>query len=345
MAYQEDIFDRLKAVHERDQAKYIKPWMVSWEYQDKRNKRQVKYSEELPEDFYAFDGPADLYNWWHWQTTAIKPDYFPKDQMAELTELSHKFDARHNETHNIGFDMENQYDDYIGRNNAQDYVLANFYPMQEDDGPYRVLDFGAGYGRQVNLWSQKRDNLVFCAMDAIPKSYCLQHVYYNSAELPLHDYAVDPDNFKVDGDVPGIYHLTTWRCDLIPDNFFDQIMVVQVLQELNGQLASYMIEQFHRMLKPTGRLYIRDHDQAWRPTHRLNLNKVLEDAGFVLEFRPHIVDRKDLHGIPRFWRKQNPEIEQQESVGFNQRMQELMQDVDSATGGKLKNVVKKVLGK
>ena len=207
-----------------------------------------------------------------------------------------------------------------------------------------VLDFGAGFGRQANLWSQSEKDVLYVGMDAIPKSYCLQHIYYSQAEVPLYDYAVNPDGFKIDPDKRGIYHLPTWRYDLLPDNFFDKIVIVQVLQELNGKLVRHMAKQFHRVLKRTGQLYLRDHEQAWRPAHKLDVHEVMSEAGFELEFRAYIRDKEDLWGIPRIYRKRDPKIEENRKISGKQRMNEMVTDLDSKTGGKLKRFIRKVKG-
>jgi SAM-dependent methyltransferase len=344
MSYQENIFELFKDIHDKDKNQYIKDWMVNWSYQDKRNKRQVDYEGDLPEDFYTYNGPSDILQWYNWQKV-VKPDYFDENQINQLIQKSRDFDSNIISKYNLDFDYE-FYDQCIARNNAQDYMLANFYPMQGANRGKRVLDFGAGYGRQANLWTQQEDeDLVFVAVDAIPKSYCLQHLYYSNSNRELHDYAVEKEDFKLDDSSKGIYHLPTWRFDLIPDNYLDKIIVVQVLQELNEPLVKYVLNQFKRILKDTGALYIRDHMNAWRPTHNLDIDEYLSNNGFVLEFKPHIVDKEDLHGIPRMWRKVNPKVVEQEKVSVNQRLQEMRENIDATTGGKLKKIIQKVKGK
>jgi ubiquinone/menaquinone biosynthesis C-methylase UbiE len=344
MSYQENIFELFKAAHQKDETQFIKNWMVNWSYQDKRTKRQVDYKGDLPEDFYTYDGPNDILQWYNWQKV-VKPDYFDEDRVNYLIQKSRDFDSNIISKYNLDFNYE-FYDQCIARNNAQDYILANFYPMQGVKKGKKILDFGAGYGRQANLWTQEEDeDLVFVAVDAIPKSYCLQHLYYSNSNRELHDYVVEKENFKLDEKSKGIYHLPTWRFDLIPDNYFDKIIVVQVLQELNEPLVKYVLNQFKRILKDTGVLYIRDHMNAWRPTHNLDVDSYLSNNGFILEFKPHIVDKKDLHGIPRMWRKLNPEVIEQEKISVNQRLQEMRENIDATTGGRIKKIINKVKGK
>ena len=64
--------------------------------------------------------------------------------------------------------------------NAEDYVFQNPYPDTDRTTVTRVLDFGAGFGRQLNMWSQNVPKLVFCGMDAIEGGYLTQNF------LPCH---------------------------------------------------------------------------------------------------------------------------------------------------------------
>lgn len=340
MSYKENIFDLFKEAHKADKKQYIKDWMVNWAYQDKLIQRNIKYDDELPEDFYTYNGPQDLLGWYNWQKS-VKPDYFDPNRINDLIAKSRKYDSELISKYQLDFDYK-YYDQCIGRNNAEDYILANFYPMQGPSKGKRVLDFGAGYGRQANLWTQEEDEeLVFVAVDAIPKSYCLQHLYYSNSDRPLTEYAVEREKFKLDEHSKGIYHLPTWRFDLIPDNYFDRIVVVQVLHELNEPLTKYVLNQFKRILKDTGVLYLRDHMNTWRPTHTLDVDNYLKNNGFTLEFQPHIEDKKDLHGIPRMWRKTNPKVLEQKKISFKQRFYEFKVNVDAKTGGQLKKLFKK----
>ena len=195
----------------------------------------------------------------------------------------------------------------VGRANAQDFVFQNLYPCPERQAISRVLDFGAGWGRQSNLWSQQRsESLIMLAMEAVPQSYCVQNFYYAANDIPFQDY-ITFGELNISDDRPGIYHCPTWRWDLVPSNFFDLVICCQVLPELSPNLAHFAVQLFLQVLKPGGALYIRDHDQAFNPSG-IDLNAYLREQGFVLEFRPHVIDRDEIHGIPRIWRKPEPRV-------------------------------------
>ncbi|MEM8891023.1 MAG: methyltransferase domain-containing protein [Bacteroidota bacterium] len=338
MAYLENILNRFKEVYEKDKAKYIPRWVASWSYQDKK---QTKYEGDLPQDFYQFNGAEDFRKWFHWQFSVDRPDYFKDPRLEQWQELSRAFDQRIFANHNLEFPDVNTYDAVVGRNNAQDYLLTHLYPVPDRYQIKKVLDFGAGFGRQANLWTQLNDELVMVSMDAIPKSYCLQHFYYSQAEYPLYEYAEDPDNFSLNLDQKGIYHLPTWRLDLLPDNSFDMVLCVQVLPELGGKLVRHMIENFYRILKPGGALYLRDNDEAWKPANKMNLNHYLPDHGFDLEFRAHVVNKEDILGMPRIWRKKDPKVMASRVRTQKQKLRDLAWEADALSQGRLRKLYKK----
>jgi SAM-dependent methyltransferase len=339
--YQHNIYSLFQEAFARDKSKYIRDWTINWEYQAKRKKRKVKYSGDYNQDFHVYQDPSELLKWFNWLYSQPKPDYFPEAQMQALVRQSHAFDQIIANNIHVEVNWE-LHDSLIGRNNAQDYFLANLYPHPVDTPDPVVLDFGAGYGRQANLWLQQKPLCRYIGMDAIAKSYCLQHLYYAYSGKLVYDYVVQHENLTFAS--PGVYHLPTWRRDLIPDNSVDKILAIQVMQELGGQIAKEMISTFHRILKPSGALYIRDSDSSWRPAHKLNLNKLLLEAGFTLEYKAHIVDKKDLLGIPRIWRKTNPAVLKQEHIGLKQRLYEIRLDIDAFTRGKLKDAIKSIFG-
>jgi len=341
MSHLPDIETRFMDAYERDRDEHIKKWMVTWEYVEGMKKRRVSLAEGLPEDFEHFQGPVDWIKWLNWIKASKRPDYFDDGAIAPLVQLSRNRDLQLLKNHSLAFDPV-EYDEYVGRYNAQDYMFQNFYPTPDRYRIRRILDFGAGYGRQANIWSQKVDDLIYVGMDAVPLAYCLQHFYYSNLEVPFFEYVADPSGFRID-DRPGIYHVPTWRSDLLPDSFFDMVSCVQVLQEISGTLLRHMAKVFAKVLKPGGCLYIRDSEN-WQYSHSIDVNKLLHDNGFVLEFRPHLVNKSDVHGIPRIWRKQDPAVLKIQQADAKSHRMGRIHDLDARTGRfgkKIKSALKK----
>jgi SAM-dependent methyltransferase len=281
----------------------IQDWMLNWHYQDQ--KEDVPYGEDQPHHFDDYEGPGQICDWIRWTNETPTDFYLPSELIDPFSEKSQMLDQRIFEKAGIDFDFS-QYR-AAGRSNAQDYVLQNLYPVPERCAISSVLDFGAGYGRHANLWSQHNNgNVTMVGMDAVPQSYCLQNFYYGANDLEFTDY-LTTDEFLISADKPGIYHCPTWRWDLLPSNFFDMVICCQVLPELSPELAKFAVQLFFSVLKPGGALYIRDHDQHFNPSG-IDLNGYIQERGFVLEFRPHVIDRVEIHGIPRIWRKPDQRV-------------------------------------
>jgi SAM-dependent methyltransferase len=313
---------------EKDRAKHIKPWMVDWSYQKKRSRGNAKYEEGVINEFFAFNGKDDLVKWMNWFNPHYA-NYLPESLTQPLVEKSKELDKKILAKYGLSYDFETKYDDRIGINNAHDYLFPNLYPSPARNQIKTVLDFGAGYGRVSNLWTQMNSEVTFVGMDAIPSSYCLQHLYYSAVNSDLNDYISDPSGFKFDPKKPGLNHIPTWRADLLPDNSFDLVNCVQVLPELNATIVRHMLKTCHRILKPGGMLYLRDHSIIWKPVHKINVDQFLREHGFALEFSPYIINEKELHGFPRIFRKEIPEAQEAMKYDFKKWKNQVLFDLRS----------------
>jgi SAM-dependent methyltransferase len=331
----EKIFESFKTSFERDKSKFINNWLVKWDYQVKRKKRKVAIEKGEPENFFIYNGPNDLAEWFNWLKEP-SPDYLGNDSIDPLIKLSFSNDKKVIENLDLKVNL-GIYRGNIGTRNAHDFLFPNLYPNPSRFKIKNILDFGAGYGRQANLWTSKLDSYTFVGMDAVPKSYCLQNTYYKALGRKVIDY-VEENNFKINFEENCIYHLPTWRYDLLPSNSFDLVMCVQVLPELNSTLVKKMIGEFHRILKPGAMLYLNDHGEKWKPGGRLNIDQHILESGFVLEFKPHVIDDVDIHGIPRIFRKINSEVIESQRADAKRKIRQELENVDAVLGGSLSKV-------
>jgi SAM-dependent methyltransferase len=323
--------------------RYLRRWMVDWKYQRIRSRQKKRYADGVISDFFDFKGVQEISGWMNWFTEDY-PDYIGLERLGPLIAESRKLDTKVLERLGVKHDYTH-YDLRVGINNAHDFLLPQSYPVPDRRKIKRVVDFGAGYGRQANLWTSQIPDVTYIGVDAIVSSYSLQHLYYKAISPGLTDYIENPSSFRIDFGKGGLFHLPTWRLDLIPDNSIDMVMCVQVLPELNDRLAEHILNQFHRILKPGGMFYVRDHAYTWKPSGAFDVEKHLQETGFTLEFRAHIVNNKDLHGVPRIWRKDDPEVIASQTMSAKQRRAQQIENLDTFTGGLLRKVYSRFKGK
>ncbi len=313
---------------------FIKPFMASWDYQNKRKKRNVRYNEELPQDFFRFSDPDEIVKWMNWFSGEY-PSYFDPAITNPLVSQSLVNDSEIFRKLNLVHKFETY--ENIGLNNAHDFFIPQSYPVPAEFEIKTVVDFGAGYGRQANLWwpfVEGKGN--FIGVDAIPLSYSLQSHYYHAIKSDYKEYVFEKEQFKIDPKGSDIYHLPTWRLDLIPDNSVDLIICIQVLPELSRTLINYLFKEFHRILKPGAALYLRDLNFLYKAFGTGNIDGILQTNGFSLEFRAFVKHNTHIHGIPRIWRKDTGEFDQASQGSLSRRRDYFLEWIDSLTGGRLK---------
>ncbi len=185
-----------------------------------------------------------------------------------------------------------------------DFYNGTDYLFQTLQGPSEnILDFGAGYGRQSFLWTSLNSPVTYVAVDGIEGSYLLQNrVCQALPEVEFVDYVTDGESFSIPAKGHGkqIRHLPTWRLDLLPDDYFDLITCVQVLPELPGKLIRPLLDEFQRVIRPGGKLYIRDCEY-WRPSHNVRIGRYLLEHGWRLAFKHPGIHTRDIHSVPRIW--------------------------------------------
>ncbi|MBS44188.1 MAG: hypothetical protein CMH83_13700 [Nocardioides sp.] len=286
-------------------ADYLERWLLADEQKSKGQRTEMSFEQYL--------GPDHVRHYFHYINPFRYPDWFG-GRLKGLTQASLERDRAVLERLGLEavgpngnvLDLEN-----IARYNAQDYRLMRFYPMPRRMQVETVLDFGAGHGRQANLlFREGADPVRLIAIDAIEASYLTQRAYYTGLGLDLAEYVEARDageDFDVASllDSHDVVHLPTWRFDLVPDDSVDLLCTVQVLKELPRELVPWAIGHFARVVHPGGALYVRDHPQDHRP-NQMPVEELLAAAGFVLEFAPQVADRRDIHGVPRIYRRLDP---------------------------------------
>ena len=338
----EKILQQFLSAYKKDEAEYIKKWMVTWNYQVRRKKASKEYEAQITSDFFDYRGKEDLVKWMNWFGKEPYGNYIASDKIQELVSKSRAKDSLILNKLGLNFDFS-VYDTTVGINNAQDFLIPQLYPVPERNSIKTIVDCGAGYGRQANLWASP--DKTYIGIDAIPNSYCLQNLYYHNVSDNVTDYVESAEPKPVNIEQKGIHHLPTWRMDLIPDESCDLVICIQVLAELNSTLIKYLVTQFGRILKPGGMFYIRDHGTAVKMATSLDYDKYITEHDFSLEFKPHVIDKLDIHGIPRIYRKNDAKVLKAQAKSKEQIMREYIVEADYLTGGVLSKIKRKVSAK
>ena len=176
-----------------------------------------------------------------------------------------------------------------------------------------VLDFGSGYGRLGAVFGHEERNGVYISADCVEVSYILQNLFLSlMAPKRFHeyfDYVFERREFRVDCTIENaLYHIPSWRLDLLEDGGIDLLMAVFVLPEVNEFALIEFIKQAKRVVRKGGYIYLRDHlyhtgNNNHKGAHQLNTEQLLTEAGFNLLYQGDYKDNVDIYGIPRIYQK------------------------------------------
>lgn len=255
--------------------------------------------------FYDFVGADHLTKFFRYIRGFKYPDFLDREAVQALADLSVANDRRAFDS--LGLRVDPAFPANIGLYNAQDYLFQRAYAVPDRQQVRRVLDFGAGHGRQANLAFSAPGSKVetYCAIDGIPASYLTQRMYCDALGLKVYDYldhvgeSLDLAAAEADFDV---FHFPTWRLADLPDDYFDMVCAVQVLRELSREVLLHVVPHLVRVLKPGGAFYVRDHQTFHNPSG-MPQHEVLAGHGLQIEYDPSLRDGLDVHGVPRIWRK------------------------------------------
>ena len=307
-----DAMSRFEDVAQRDKRQLELPdYLARWLFVERLHARGVrKYMS-----FDAYLGPSHIVNYFHWIMNARFNDFFDRDTIDDLVKISVRNDMAVLDCYGLTVPAHGLAN--VGRYNAQDFLYQRAYAVPDRLKVRTMLDFGAGHGRMANLNLRHDDHSrriqAYIAVDGIAASYLTQSAYFRGLSLRVWDYFdhrdEDPTVEVIERALQenDVIHLPTWRLDLVPDGVVDMVNCVQVLKELPSALVVYAIRQFRRVTQKAGAIYLRDHLQFHNPNH-MPVDQILEAEGFRVEYAPQLIDRVETHGLPRIWRKLDPDI-------------------------------------
>jgi SAM-dependent methyltransferase len=291
-----------KRVDEDNQVGFIEPFILKWLYEDQTDWHNWR----------EFENSKQFSVFLHWVTYTEErephrlPEFLSDEISNEMMKKSIEFDRAFFSTVS-GLEFSENALNNIAINNVMDYRWQHAYPVPKSLQTQRVLDFGPGYGRAFNLYSQLQSPLQYIAVDSIPFCYGLQTEYFKSNTQHYQDYIRNPNIDFDTQEENQVIHLPTWRLDLIPDNHLDLIICAEVLPELDEELILYLAHHFHRILKERGAIFIRDCGVR-KQRNKIAIQRVLEHSGFIVEWAPQYTLFDEVRTLPRILRKLSPKM-------------------------------------
>lgn len=286
--------------------KFLAGWLEGWVERNELSADSRKPWSVKGREFISFH--ETLYHALYWyqqfKSYKFKPFGFQIDQNV-IINIRNKFEKVI--THALNGNREGSYNEYLEKYDLSPLSIytAIDYKFQNITGAgiHNILDFGSGIGRQAFQWCCN-GSTNFYSIDVIESLYLLQNkIYQILFPDKIIEYFLDPENFsKLDfsNETNKLFHLPTWKIEILPDNYFDMIICVQVLQEISGRTLMYLLDEFRRIIKKNGFLYIRDNE-FWTPVHRIRIGRELLKQGWELVYRYPGQEGADICGIPRLW--------------------------------------------
>jgi len=142
----------------------------------------------------------------------------------------------------------------------------------------RILDYSAGYGRNLPLFS-RNPNYLYVAAEAIPATMASFAVFNDGA---FRNRLLQP---ITDGDVSGgtePMYTTVDNLDRLSAGVFCCGMLVWCFSEMDESSASSAIDRLRKLIRPYGYIYVRDLPEPI--SHNIDLEPALLERGFRLEY-------------------------------------------------------------
>ena len=195
-----------------------------------------------------------------------------------------------------------------------DYCFIKKYAIDLSEG-INHLDLGPGLGSHA-VYSLSRFKSNFFAIEAIPYTYQIQRYFfrYLSYYWPKYIDVVECENFYLNSKQihDNIYdnqyrikQIPSWYFDTLDANSIDLITATFMLNELSEAGLLWLLSNASKVLKEGSYLYIRDSGKLKPGRNKIDYDKLLEIMGFKLVKKLDLINRVDLHGIPRLYQKTN----------------------------------------
>jgi hypothetical protein len=213
------------------------------------------------------------------------------------------------------------------RSRAIDVSILQSYATKLNLNSMFHLDFGPGMAGHAVWNSMFNDGSgTYLAAEINDANYALQrqnlsHIS-NSLNCKYTDYlALETMGLSLENLLntkslnTGYSQIPSWNLVELQEKSVDLITATTVLNEITYAGIGYFVEQVLRLLKIGGYVYIKDSGKTKPGRHNVNYEKFLVDMGFELDLSElNLVHRKNIHGLPRLYRKTRHEVKSFEQI-------------------------------
>ena len=270
-------------------------------------RNSYSYYIDIPNVWETYRAPEDLIDWFGIHSTHV----------AQFAELTQNLGALSPEEMNWAaryaafFDMASKMLSTTGYRTDLRYDIAETMSdwrniLRFKALPAKILDFGAGCGRQgVAAFLRDGDN-IYTAVDGTLAAYTVQNFVFGlidaatdgSATVDLLDFeaALKPMPRIADAAPGSRYHVPVWMIEkLLPERFYDIIIAAHVHNELSGYDFMRLVRCIDRGLADDGIAYVRSELYAIDPRdyfdtidlHALEIVPLLREMGIVPIYAEH----------------------------------------------------------
>jgi len=196
---------------------------------------------------------------------------------------------------------------------AQDYSAIKSWTNDIPDTPVHI-DIGPGLGANA-IYSRIGLNAQYTAIESYPISYEVQRRFlraiigreglvFDCVDAECLGLSIDALCAEVElSDKYTARIIPSWHFNLVPNLSADLFSATWVLNEITAAGICWILFHVSRILKEGGYFYIRDSGLLKPMRHNLNYDEALLELGFEQINRANVVNRVDMHGIPRIFRK------------------------------------------
>ena len=178
--------------------------------------------------------------------------------------------------------------------------LNLIYPFIDNrKGILKIIEVGGGYGRLAEVCQHILPGKIkHFLIDSVPTSLSLAYEYLTIA-LPNHkigSYYENENLMDLDLD---IYILPSWRCDLLPREYFDLAINIQSMQEMDKHHINFYMDLFDKtLITDQGLIYLcnrRDHIYKGKwdfPKNWACLKKLKSPRSWIREMPSELFEKR-----------------------------------------------------